>query len=855
MPGIGGAAAGGGLYLSTGTTKLSGNDITYNTATGGEFGSNGGQVNGPAAPGALAQGGGVALDSASLTSTGDDISHNTAQGGSGGSVSPNGVIGNAGDAGGDAQGGGVFDNTSASISLTGDTVGYNKARGGNGFSFDAPTTDYGSGPAGAGGAGQGGGFYGHDTGMAEFLSGSITKNQAVGGTGGQSIDGSGGGPGGPAQGGGLYNDAGAMDCQAPVSGNKAQGGNGGNGGSATSSISAAGAGGGGGNGSGGGLFISTGSVDLEGATFATNTARGGPGGKGGDAPASANGGGAGGPAGAGSGGGIFDGDLTLGASGSLFAEYSTFTGNTATAGQPGAGGTDAGTPAAPGSAGSAGGGGVFIYGAGGAIVFTNDTFASNTAQGGQGLQANSSFVQGGAGGVGQGGGLFLVNGNGAEVTESTFNGNQAIGGQGGDGAEGGSGLVGGGGWGGEGGAGQGGGILVSAADLSLTNDTLASNLARGGQGGTGGSDMYMHEFGGDGGEGGDGEGGGIYAAFSSVSLLNVTVAGSSPAAKGTPTPGNQASGGAGGDGGRGQGYFGSGNGNPGKTGNGTAGGLYDDGVNASMTLTNTLVAGNVDDSGNPDVFGPFNDGDFNLIGNTTGSSSFVGSNDVLNPATAGLDVLNSYGGFTDNMLLLPGSPALNAANTAAAPATDQRGVTRPQGPAADIGAVEDTLSFQSVPPRASGALPIPGKVGQRYHQRLVVRLTENGRPLAGVVVTFTLLPSPGGAGGTLGKGSAAGGPTVTVTTDARGEASVSVKANSVVGTFTVTASVPGVPMQTFALDNVAGIVRPTTFRLANARFLRRDSRAPGDQENVGSNPLDGLAVGDNALAFLQAPRA
>jgi hypothetical protein len=40
------------------------------------------------------------------------------------------------------------------------------------------------------------------------------------------------------------------------------------------------------------------------------------------------------------------------------------------------------------------------------------------------------------------------------------------------------------------------------------------------------------------------------------------------------------------------------------------------------------------------------------------------------------------------MALLPGSPAIDAADTVAAPAVDQRGAPRPVGPAADIGAYE-----------------------------------------------------------------------------------------------------------------------------------------------------------------------
>ena len=40
------------------------------------------------------------------------------------------------------------------------------------------------------------------------------------------------------------------------------------------------------------------------------------------------------------------------------------------------------------------------------------------------------------------------------------------------------------------------------------------------------------------------------------------------------------------------------------------------------------------------------------------------------------------------MALLPGSPAINTGASVGAPTTDQRGVTRPQGPGVDIGAFE-----------------------------------------------------------------------------------------------------------------------------------------------------------------------
>jgi predicted outer membrane repeat protein len=50
--------------------------------------------------------------------------------------------------------------------------------------------------------------------------------------------------------------------------------------------------------------------------------------------------------------------------------------------------------------------------------------------------------------------------------------------------------------------------------------------------------------------------------------------------------------------------------------------------------------------------------------------------------------LGDYGGNTQTIPLLPGSAAIDAGNAAACPAVDQRGVTRPQGAACDIGAYE-----------------------------------------------------------------------------------------------------------------------------------------------------------------------
>ena len=62
-----------------------------------------------------------------------------------------------------------------------------------------------------------------------------------------------------------------------------------------------------------------------------------------------------------------------------------------------------------------------------------------------------------------------------------------------------------------------------------------------------------------------------------------------------------------------------------------------------------------------------------------------------------LDNLAYYGGPTLVYGLLMGSPALDKGDSNACPATDQRGVTRPQGPGCDIGAFELQTFSQYLP--------------------------------------------------------------------------------------------------------------------------------------------------------------
>jgi uncharacterized repeat protein (TIGR01451 family) len=120
--------------------------------------------------------------------------------------------------------------------------------------------------------------------------------------------------------------------------------------------------------------------------------------------------------------------------------------------------------------------------------------------------------------------------------------------------------------------------------------------------------------------------------------------------------------------------------------------IMNDGSGASLTLDNTILAGN----GSSDcllVNSVGLKGAGNLILSNGGCPGVVSTAD---PQLGGLQ-LNSPGD-TPTMAIQQGSPAADAGDDATALSTDQRGVTRPQGPHSDIGA------FEAPPPSADLSL-------------------------------------------------------------------------------------------------------------------------------------------------------
>ena len=127
-----------------------------------------------------------------------------------------------------------------------------------------------------------------------------------------------------------------------------------------------------------------------------------------------------------------------------------------------------------------------------------------------------------------------------------------------------------------------------------------------------------------------------------------------------------------------------------------AGGGIEDG--GAATLVNTIVGDNSSTGGvGPDFEGSVsNDEGNNLIGDSSGSVGFTQSTDILDVDPL-LSPLGNYGGPTQTISPLPGSPAIDAGNNALASyngsalTTDQRGDTRINDGIVDIGAVETHL--------------------------------------------------------------------------------------------------------------------------------------------------------------------
>lgn len=134
-----------------------------------------------------------------------------------------------------------------------------------------------------------------------------------------------------------------------------------------------------------------------------------------------------------------------------------------------------------------------------------------------------------------------------------------------------------------------------------------------------------------------------------------------------------------------------------------AGGGISNARGLAFTVHDSIVAGNLGTSGQPNCLGSFTSSGYNLESAADCAFTAAGDKQGANPQ---LLPLAANGGPTNTMALNAGSPAIDAGDPACPPpGTDQRGVNRPQGARCDMGAFEAVSA-------ATVSLPAPPVTGR-----------------------------------------------------------------------------------------------------------------------------------------------
>jgi len=118
---------------------------------------------------------------------------------------------------------------------------------------------------------------------------------------------------------------------------------------------------------------------------------------------------------------------------------------------------------------------------------------------------------------------------------------------------------------------------------------------------------------------------------------------------------------------------------------GLGGGIFNQDDSGVLALNSSIVSANTAPYPGRDVTGVGYSVGHNLLFE---APNFYANSTDLTGTLPNLGPLADNGGFTFTHALLPGSPAINAAIMIDGITTDQRGVTRPQGSAPDIGSFE-----------------------------------------------------------------------------------------------------------------------------------------------------------------------
>gem|GEM_PF-2725242 len=409
--------------------------------------------------------------------------------------------------------------------------------------------------------------------------------------------------------------------------------------------------------------------------------------------------------------------------GFLNIDQSFFTNNFVAGGKGGNGGNGdngsifGGDGGNGGNGGSAFGGAIFNSGTNTIIdsAFTlNQCTSGDGGSGGTGGSGsiNGNTGQGGTGGNGAGGGIY--NSGRLYVTNCTFADNLVFGGNSAaaelfnDGTSA-NGIT--------GGAASGGAIYNLNSLTNIENSTFFKNLCQGGGGGNTLGDASVNA-----GNGGAGSGGALFSGTGKATIINCTFATNDVAGgtNGTSTV----------------------SGNNGAMGAASGGNIYRS--SGTVLLQNSILA----QGEGTNASGTITDGGYNL--SSDASCHFTTNFFSVNNTDPMLDsALTNAGVFTQVFALLADSPAIDRipsltdgdGNITNFPATDQRGVVRPAGIYADIGAYEFE-SFSISGRITQDSTPVTNLIVNVSDGSVAITDTNGNYVIVGLLPgTYTVTPS------------------------------------------------------------------------------------------------------------------
>ena len=321
----------------------------------------------------------------------------------------------------------------------------------------------------------------------------------------------------------------------------------------------------------------------------------------------------------------------------------------------------------------------------------------------------------------------------------------------------------------------GGGMYNSSSLPTLTNVAFSSNLATGSGGGMynwSASSLVLTNatFNGNSAS----YGGGIYNGSSSnPTLTNVTFSGNSASNSG--------------------------------------GGMQN--YSSSPTIRNTIFWGNTAVTNGAQIFNE-DSSSIPVVSDSVLQAGYTGGANIITTDPL-LGTFGDHGGPTQTIPLQPGSSAIDSGNDFICPATDQRGVARPQGPHCDIGAYEykditapTITTFTVSSPSNSHDIPISAFAA-----------TDDVGVTGYLITTSATAPTAGAAGWTVGA------PTIyTVTSD---------------GSYT---------LHPWAKDSAGNV--STVF--ASPRLVEVDTIKPAVSAFTATTPSNSLAIPISAFTAIDA---